>query len=118
MGDKRKHDDGELVNLDAPVFDLRRVSWGDSRRLRQAQAAIRQAVKDDDLAAVEAGMDAVIRHLALCVVHVPAAWLVEGAPEALNWQETEAYDWLQEIKMQELIRLLVSGTGTESASGN
>ncbi len=47
--------------------------------------------------------------MAKYVVSVPRAWLLTGAPEAIDWSKAESYQWIKTAKFRELYQALMFG---------
>ena len=58
------------------------------------------------------------RDALLCEVleYVPADWLVEGAPDGLDWHDVESLDWVQAGKFDELLQMV--GSARQASAKN
>ena len=58
------------------------------------------------------------RDALLCEVleYVPADWLVEGAPDSLDWHDVESLDWVQAGKFDELLQMV--GAARQASAKN
>ena len=58
------------------------------------------------------------RDALLCEVleYVPADWLVEGAPDNLDWHDVESLDWVQAGKFDELLQMV--GSARQASAKN
>ena len=58
------------------------------------------------------------RDALLCEVleYVPADWLVEGAPDNLDWHDVESLDWVQAGKFDELLQTV--GSARQASAKN
>jgi hypothetical protein len=69
------------------------------------------AQQDEILAGFEA-------KLARVLVSVPRAWLVEEAPETLDWTDPTSLDWLKGPRMKALQAAMSNAVQPEQVSGN
>jgi hypothetical protein len=95
------------------------MSWGDSKKLTVLQTRLR-ALRDDDTTAEEmmAVFDELNGLMARFVTFVPQSWLVDGAPEGLDWGDPASFDWMRSDKVGELQRAMVEARTPEAVSGN
>jgi len=58
------------------------------------------------------------RDALLCEVleYVPGEWLVEGAPDNLDWHDVESLDWVQAGKFDELLQMV--GSARQASAKN
>lgn len=107
------------ANGDVPRFRFPVMSWGESKRLTILQTRLRK-LRDDATTTEE--MEAVFGELnallARFVAYVPQSWLVEGAPEGLDWADPASFDWMRSDKVGELQRAMVEARTPEAVSGN
>lgn len=111
-----------------PVFNFRAVSRRWSKEWRQVSAELVQIgvllenPARPDLTAEELRMLTVAKAEALgrldevearreallseVLVSVPRDWLVEDAPEGLDWRKAESLDWLLDVQFQPLIEAM------------
>ena len=52
---------------------------------------------------IEARREALLSEV---LVSVPRDWLVEDAPEGLDWRKAESLDWLLDVQFQPLIEAM------------
>lgn len=92
-----------------PVFDFSRSSYKDARVFGRLQLEINHLNKrimsagaDTDITALLDELDAMgdrqEQHIMKVVVSVPRAWMIEGAPDTVNWQDNAALRWLRSDK--------------------
>lgn len=58
------------------------------------------------------------RDALLCEVleYVPESWLVDGAPDGLDWHDVESLDWVQADKFDELLQSV--GSARQASAKN
>jgi hypothetical protein len=107
----------------------RPVSWGTARKLGVTQARVALAQKLMTIAQDEADMDALDdaislfeRHMAEMgrliaqhIIELPREWLVDGAPEAMDYSDPDALDWVKSDHMQDIIAYMAGIPQTEAA---
>lgn len=102
-----------------PEFRFPVMSWGESKRLSILQTRLRK-LRDENTTAEE--MEAVFGELnallARFVSFVPYDWLVEGAPENLDWGDPASFDWMRSDRVGELQVAMVEARTPESVTGN
>lgn len=121
----------------APTFDFTGVSrqWS-MAFMKSVQAAtkaqltlqrpIRQGATDEQIQAYfdaqEAAVDLLPRlieeQLDLIVQvlkDVPREWLIDGAPEVLDWTQKPSYDWIQDERYSEILQMVQSGEARKQA---
>lgn len=52
--------------------------------------------------------------VAQVLTNVPREWLIEGAPEALDWSNIDSFDWIQEPCYGEILNMIQSGEARKS----
>lgn len=124
--------------VDEPRFDFSRVSRRWAKRFSRVQIEMAQraliigADARPDLTPAEQqklnqgrieAADRIFqledeRDALLCEVleHVPADWLVEGAPDGLDWHDVESLDWVQAGKFDELLQMV--GAARQASAKN
>jgi len=124
--------------VDEPRFDFSRVSRRWAKRFSRVQIEMAQraliigADARPDLTPAEQqklnqgrieAADRIFqledeRDALLCEVleHVPADWLVEGAPDSLDWHDVESLDWVQAGKFDELLQMV--GAARQASAKN
>lgn len=104
---------------DKPRFRFPVMSWGDSRRFAVLQARLRRLGREDcSPEETAACFDELQQMLARLVVSVPREWLVEGAPEHLDWSDPASFDWLIADRIADLQQALIEARSPEVVSGN
>lgn len=110
---------------------LRKISWGVARRfsllqsrMAAAQQALARAAENEDGDALERAMERVDQAMsdiqamiASLVIDIPRSWLVEGAPEAMDWSDAASLDWLEAARFNDLLAL-VAGVPQVDAAKN
>jgi hypothetical protein len=99
-------------------FDLSRLSWKDSKALSVQQMRLAQAQASRDIDGIEAGFAGIERQLARVVVDVPRDWLIEGAPEQIDWSDPDSFNWLRSNRMTTLLEAFAEAQKPAEASGN
>lgn len=123
----------ENVNGDIPVFNTGEQSYGSMRRLVTMQAAamriqaqMRQLARDPESVdyrdipspeEMDQVYDSLDAHLSEVLVSVPPDWLVEGAPEDLDWSEPESLRYVRADKIQALREAMRIANDPESVTG-
>lgn len=120
-----------------PVFDFSGVSrqWSQSFMVTMQSAAraqlalerpLRPGLDDDAIQAYFDAKDAALdkigelsdQQLELVIQvlkTVPREWLIEGAPEDLDWSNKTSYDWIQDDRYTEILQLVQSGEARKLA---
>lgn len=115
----------------APVFDFSRVSrqWNKAfaasfRKAAHAQTSVmRPAPEDGDRETMQAhydridaavdALEALADEQAALIVQVladvPAEWLLESAPEQIDWSQVASLDYIQSDKYMEILLLIQNG---------
>lgn len=115
-------------NGNKPTFDFTRVSrqWNREFARSMTQAARAQLVmqrqphdemSDEEIDAlldrqeqaigdIEALADQQAALLVQVLTHVPAGWLLPGAPDDLDWSQVESLDYIQSERYAEILQLL------------
>lgn len=102
----------DLPDEEGPI--LKPLSWGATRKMAHAQMKYQAASENKDLPLEERleqmdkFMDEIQATIGSCVVSIPRSWLVDDAPEELDWKDPRSLDWLESSRFEELISL-VSG---------
>jgi len=121
-----------VVAEEQPVFNFERFSWKDAKNISRIQAEARRAsalladtesIKDKDTfeaawADQEAVFDKLQAYICRVLVSVPRSWVVEDAPEDLNWSDPTSLDWLRSPSFSKLQDAMISASTPESVSGN
>ena len=102
----------------APQFDLSRLSWKDSKALSVQQMRLAKAQAERDIDGIEAGYANLEKSLSLVVVSVPRDWLVDGAPEDIDWSDPASFNWLRSTGMRDLVKAFGEAQTPAEASGN
>lgn len=128
---KRTSSNGASDNPTA-VFDYTNYSRREQKQIARRQILLQRMGEKLDRydewendEAFEAGLDefermsdesleAVLKY----VVSIPREWLVDGAPADLDWSKPESLDWLQTIRIQELLEAAATARSPEQVSGN
>lgn len=104
---------------DKPEFKFPVSSWGDSKRFAVLQARLRQLGRGDLTAEeTEAVFNDLDRMLARFVTYVPRAWLVEGAPENLDWSDPASFEYMLTARMVDLQAALAEARSPQETAGN
>ena len=117
---------------DQPVFDFSRWSWGQqkdaSRLLMQAlhvQALLNKPSilgNREDFDRVMEQLDAITlaneRNLCSVLVSVPRGWLVDSAPEEIDWSDPESLNWVVGPRFNDLMAAMRTAQTPEAVSGN
>lgn len=93
---------------EAPVFNLKRLSWKDEKNGTIASQKISQGAANNDMTMTMEGFEMAERYLAKCLVSIPKSWLVDDAPDDIDWSDTESFGWLIGDKFSELMQALQS----------
>lgn len=116
---------------DKPVFDYSNYSRREQKELTKLQLRIQRLSEqvsnagqmDDDT--FEAKMGELDEMLATMenivsqrIVSLPRDWLVPGAPEAIDWQQPGALDWIRADRLTELQNAAVEARTPEAVTGN
>lgn len=122
-----------------PQFDFSRVSrkWNKEfsasiAKVTKAQIAMQRPAPVGDDAAIQAHydrMDAAVDMLQtvadeqaalVCavLVDVPRAWLIDGAPDDLDWDDPESLDWIRADKYQDILMQIQTGEAARQAAKN
>lgn len=127
----------DKVKAPKPVFDFKRVSrqWSLSF-MKTAQAAakaqltiqrpIRPGMSEDAIQAQfdaqEAALDKIsvfseeqLDLIVQVLIEVPREWLIDGAPDVLDWSNKEHYDWIQDERYTEILNMVMSGEARKLA---
>lgn len=110
---------------------LRKISWGVARRfsllqsrMAAAQQALTRAADSEDGEALERAMERVDQAMAdiqamiaSLVIELPRSWLVDDAPEDLDWSLPSTLDWLEASRFNDLLAL-VAGVPQVDAAKN
>lgn len=124
-------------NEPQPTFDFSRVSrkWNQafvasiSKATRAQTAMLRPLPGDADEDAtqrhydrveqaindLEALMEEQAALIAQVLVDVPREWLIEGAPDGLDWGQTASLDWIQSGRYSEILEMVQSGEARRQA---
>ncbi|MCZ2097239.1 MAG: hypothetical protein LC121_13465 [Anaerolineae bacterium] len=92
-------------------------------RLRRvmAQLADSSGLDDDAFDAKMDELDRLVedaeRAIALILVSVPRAWLVDNAPESLDWSDVASLAWVRSDKMDVLREAAVEARAPENVTG-
>lgn len=113
-----------------PTFDFTKVSrqWSKAmsasiQKATRAQLTLQRPAPTGDAAAIQAHVDNqlaaidVIENIsdeqaelvAQVLKDVPREWLIEGAPDALDFSRIASFDWIQEARYGEILELLTTG---------
>jgi len=113
-----------------PTFNFSKVSrqWSKSfatsvQNATRAQITLQRPAPVGDSTALQAHLDAQEKALdviaqisdeqagliAQVLTDVPPEWLIDGAPEAIDWSKIESFDWIQEEYYGEILNLIQSG---------
>lgn len=120
-----------------PTFDFSNVSreWSQSffksaQKAAKAQIALQRPLRtgatDEQVQAYYDAQDAALdeigkisdEQLALVqqvLTGVPSEWLIAGAPDDLDWSKSESYQWIQDDRYTEILRLIQSGEARTKA---
>lgn len=82
---------------------LKRLSWGSAKKFTAFQWRIRTLDGDPD--ALLALWMEIQAEMAKVVVSVPRSWVVEDAPEQLDWSKAESFEWVDSDRMTALLAL-------------
>lgn len=107
----------------------RPVSWGTARKLGVTQARVALAQKlmtiaqddadmealDDAIALFERHMSEMGQLIAQHIIELPREWLVDGAPDNLNFSEPGDLDWVKSDHMQDIISYMAGVPQTDAA---
>lgn len=94
-----------MTKPDKPTLDFSGLSWPELKRfdleMQRMQSSTEPEVMENALTHVEGLLHRVL-------TYVPQSWLIKDAPDAdsIDWAKPEALDWLQGLKMYELINLI------------
>lgn len=103
---------------DQPTFDVSRLSWRDTKLGYRAQVMIGKAHAEGDVALMDEALAGMEHLLARAVLTVPRAWLVEDAPEVIDWRDPAAFDWLQGNRFSDLLTAMNTATTPQGAAKN
>ena len=104
-----------MTTADQPIFDRSRISHRQSKRSIVLQARIAAAQTSGDWQEMEHCLNESDEIFASILVSIPASWLIEGAPDNLDWSNPDSMNWLQQDRYVELIKLATPQAG---AKGN
>ncbi|RMG08970.1 MAG: hypothetical protein D6735_01160 [Acidobacteria bacterium] len=109
-----------LEASDRPVITA--VSWGDVRRLSRLQMLYQYHLKEasreggslESLDLADEVMNKIQAEISKRIVYMPRDWLVEEAPEELDFRnDPNAIEWVRADKFEKLVALVA---GQEAAS--
>ena len=97
-----------------PTFDFSRVSYRQGREMTRAQIRLAHVVRQMDvlppdadleplLAEYDALLDIQAGYVRQCIESVPPDWLIESAPDAIDWHDPCSLDYLRADKFAALI---------------
>lgn len=101
-----------------PVINSATLSWRESRRasaLSMMMSKVGELPYDRIGEEMEARVMEIQGFMAKYVTSVPRSWLVDDAPETLDWSEPESFDWLRQDKFFALLEQI---TSTAAATKN
>lgn len=94
----------EMVSGPLPEFDFSNLSWKESKEMDFARTKIRRGEEEADVDVMEQGFNEMQIFLAKIVVSVPRAWLVDSAPDEIDWSDPDSFDWMRGTRMSDLMR--------------
>lgn len=110
---------GEIVSAEEePTFDVSRLSWRDTKLGYRAQIMINKAHTEGDADLMDDSLAGLESLLARTVLTVPRSWLVDDAPEEINWRDPKSLDWLQGNKFSDLLTAMNNATTPQGAAKN
>jgi len=127
----RTHDNGTDSD-EQPVFDFSGYSHGQARAVSiDLMRAQRLAAQIDDASVFKTEdefEDAIVRYQELVdklesftssvLVSVPRAYLVDGAPDQIDWANVESLSWIRQDKFQALQQMIGEARAPENVSKN
>jgi len=118
------------AEAERPAFDFARFSHRDSKALGRVQLRLQRLaaqvgdagnMDDDTFDAKMAELDSLVLEaesvISLALVSVPRSWLVEGAPDALDWSDVASLEWVRADKFDDLRAALIEARSPESVTG-
>ena len=102
-----------------PVF--KPFSWGMVRQLSVLQMRYQAAVNDesanvdDRIARMEALMDQIQGLLGSRIISLPRSWLVDDAPEDLDFSDPTALNWLNSEYFEQLVGFVAGQRAAKNA---
>src|SRR3972149_75553 len=97
-----------------PTFDFSRTSYKDMRKVARKQMQIEHCKKRIDAAGPDTEIEPLLDEMGVlidaqeigvlqAVASVPRSWLVTGAPESIDWQQSDSLQWLQSHRFIDLV---------------
>lgn len=125
-------------NGDVPVIDFSQLSYDDSMAMNRIEATIQrvqilaQRTKSENVPdsvldellklthpdEMDKVADQVRQYMARVVRYVPRSWLVERAPESLDFGNAETYRWLRQDKTPRLRQMIRLAQTADEAAKN
>lgn len=121
----------------APVFDFSGVSrqWSmeftkTAQTAAKAQLTLQRPIPkgatDEQIQAYydrqDAALDSIggiaeeqLRLVSKVLKSVPREWLIEGAPDELDWNNSDSYNWIQDQYYTEILQMIQSGEARKTA---
>lgn len=118
-----------MAEEEKPV--LREMSWKQIREFARVQRVVamleqqrREVIVTKDFKALEKledeideKIDALRSLIAPCIKYLPASWLVEGAPDKLDWDDPASQEYLRASKIITLSNLIQGGKDEADEEG-
>ena len=101
-----------------PVFNLYGLSWREGRRLQFMHAKVLKAIEEENEAAIEALYVDIEKLYSSIVVSVPREWLIPGAPETIDWSNTDSWQWISSKGFALLQKTQVEASTPEETTKN
>lgn len=86
-----------------PVFDRSRISHRESKQVTVLQVRVQAAQRDLDADMVERCLEEIDAFFAKILVSVPHDYLLDGAPENLDWSDPSSLNWIRADKYDDLL---------------
>ena len=77
-----------------PEFNLRKYRMKDDRMIQRLRIRLAKAIEDNDEDGYDEATDSICEYMARFIVSVPAEWTVDEAPDNLDFNDIESFDWL------------------------
>lgn len=93
-----------------PEFDWGNFSYKDSKRVRALTYEYEHRPEDASFEDELAFDEAFEKELAKLIVSVPRSWLVNDAPEEIDWSDVRSLEYIRGNKFGKLIKLAFADT--------
>lgn len=100
-----------------PTFDFSRVSYRQGREMTRAQIRLAHVVQKMDALPPEADLEPLLSeydalldiqadYVRQCIEFVPRDWLIDSAPDTIDWHDPASLDYLRADKFTALIEAM------------